>query len=253
MERRRRTRERQRVHERDGTRPRVPALHAPAGTDRAPAAQPAAGGRRTVAACPSCAAPLAAADATRCDYCGATVERAAPPPPPSPAELLANRFAALAEHPELPQILLRKPRGESPTGSYGNTLVTAILVVGMGLFGTVMFFQVAGRGVSSVFSLFPLAFAGVGVVMIAAKLSERQHLRHGRLRTEQVLVRDERTAIEGDSKTMTTRYHVTLESPTGRRREYPVAASLAAKVCRGDMGVAFFRDGFLVDVRIVRV
>jgi hypothetical protein len=123
----------------------------------------------------------------------------------------------------------------------------------IGLFIGLRFLEPPGAFFLRFMALFPLAFAAFGAAIIVGALIERRRVRHGRLRTSQVLVRDERTEVAGGQKHTRALYFLTLESQSGRRHEYPVAGARAGRVSPGDMGVAYFRDDHLIEVRVVRV
>lgn len=213
--------------------------------------------------CSHCSSPLTDASAATCAYCG--VALAGAPGPTTDA----SRFAAVERSPRYPELMRRQP---SATGAIVMYLfMLAFSVVWTSMAAT---FALVGAGIASVGAVVPakLAAVPVGVGAFVAllpglmavlgvlgfALALRKLLRFLRSPTTRTIgiIRDKRTQVStgaGSDRSVSTSYYLLLEARGGERTEHRVSAGLSGRVVAGDIGVAYLRDGDLLDFQVVTV
>jgi len=190
--------------------------------------------------CPQCGARPTRAGVSACEYCG-TLLSAPAAAPPSPFGDLAARFAALESHPDRPALLRHEPEMKRQRVQTALSVVFLSVFIGISLVIT-LFFAITVVGIP--LALVPLGMAGLGVWMMMRVLKKAARFRAAPLLRVPRLVIDERTHVSGggnDSRAR-TRYFVTLQGPEGERSEHLAPGSIAGRMTRGDMGIAYLKD-----------
>ena len=210
-------------------------------------------------ACPRCGAARASRSGARfCEFCGSEFPAASAPTELDPRlEAPARRFAKLAAHPDYAALLAKRPSSAAPLAQGLVGLVAAVVVLVMGAVALNAFrTQSAWIGSSHAgwASFVPYVVIGVGVLLVARVLGRTTRFAASPLEARPALVVDERTQVRGGGDApATTVYFVTLEDEGGRRRECAASGSVAGRVTRGDMGVAYVRADQLIDFERVAV
>lgn len=197
--------------------------------------------------CPNCGALPARTASQFCEFCGTelppvVVARAVGAASGPASGDLKARFANLANHPELAELMDYTP----PARTLG-------LHTGMSIFALVIF-AVFGLGLSIVFfgacppmGFLPLAIVVLGGYALSKQLVKTSRAQAAPLERLHAIVIDERTRVSGGGNSTTrTDYYATLEFPDGTRRELDAFSNVAGKITRGDMGVAYIKGQFLL-------
>jgi hypothetical protein len=194
------------------------------------------------AVCTNCGARAPELGARFCSFCGHELPRPAPAPlEPPPADPAAG-FRRLRRHPDFARLQTLVPAvGPQRVGAVGAVIFgVAFLSAGLVMIVPAMAFPPMAVPI--------VALLAFGLFFVVASARRAARLTRGALARVPARIADERTAVSGggDSQVQ-TRYFVSLESEHGTREEYEVDASVASKVAPGDVGVAYFKGGILVD------
>ena len=155
---------------------------------------------------------------------------------------VAERFRALASHPDLPG-LMEEQRVERGGGAWtlGTVGLLAVLAL-LGLFTSVLFFAFCPP-----LGLLPAALVAFGGYALVKQLGTRSVRTAEPLERLPVLIVDERTKLESDASTSArTRRHATIQLADGSRRELEVSGAVADHLRPGDMGLAELEGAILV-------
>lgn len=193
-------------------------------------------------ACQGCGFEPPHGEARFCERCGLALAAPGAPPPagtsgsgPTPDAFgdLPARFRALQAHPDLPQLLGTPP--DVPELA-GKTLPSLLLLLGLtvlGGFAALVCFQLCP----------PLGFVPLVLVLLGAGAVVRQMLWNARapLVASPALVVELRARLQPGAEHSHdhARHFVTLELPTGERRERESFASARASLAPGALGVAY--------------
>ena len=169
---------------------------------------------------------------------------------PEPEEQLINkRLKAAENHPEYPALLQIKPSAGALYGRFGCTAVFGVIFAG----GAMVMMSNVGGSSDSVFSAVLLFFAAVGIGMTLWGIFRFIKLSGAKLTRPSALVVDKRFAVRGSGgkhgSSTTTHYYVTLELRNGERQELESKEKVYGTITKDDVGVAYIRDGFLLDYR----
>jgi hypothetical protein len=191
--------------------------------------------------CSQCGAPFRAAEERFCTYCG--TQRPTPaPPPPTAAPDHSARFAAARAHASLRELMGRAPSTAGHT--LGGLFTMGCLVLFCVVAGTlVLGFNHAGAGL---FAVVPCFIFGVGLFLLVTFGARMARFHGSELERKLVRVLDERTDHSGGENSTTT-YYVTLEGEDRRRSELRLEGSLAGKLTRDDIGLAYVKGDVLLD------
>jgi len=212
-----------------------------------------AGGGR----CDGCNAAIAA-DAVRCEFCGAAVL------PSLDAPAGADVFARIREDRIFREVEARPPveghvgsrlRVASWMGCVGVAIAASILTGSVLIAGGASWgLSRAGGGTASIlpfaFVALPLLLCGVFVWVAMAARSRLRSFRQAPVRVVPALVVAKRTQGSGGKHAGTT-YYVTLELEDASRLELEAPGPTFGTAAEGDPCAAVLRGGFLVDLRHV--
>jgi len=211
----------------------------------------------TSSTCLHCGAKLRKRSQAYCEYCGAPLPGdGAPTYVERREEESAGRFQALREHAELPELLRREVSSTAlvASGAFASVFAVVFVMVALGMtgvFGSVGF--KAGGGPGMAFGIVPMLIAGAGILIAAKSIAYTRRIASSPLRRRPALVVDERTSMRGSRKHRHVVNHVTLEFEDGSREEVATKGSVAGKVARDDMGVAYLKADQLLDFARLRV
>ena len=211
----------------------------------------------TPSTCPHCGAKLRQHSQAYCEYCGAPLPRDGPATyVERREEESAGRFRALREHAELPGLLQREASSTSLVASGAFASVFAVVFVMLALGMTTIFagggFSGAG-GPGMALGIVPMLIAGVGIFIAAKSIAYTHRMATSPLRRRLALVVDERTSMRGSREHRRVVNHETLEFEDGSREEVATKGTVAGRVTRDDMGVAFTKAYYLLDFARLRV
>lgn len=186
--------------------------------------------------CASCGADILRPEARFCEHCGATLESAAPqPPPPDPFGDVPARFRALAAHPGLAALLAAKPEVPEIGGKLLPGLFVLLLLAVIGLFAGLVCFQICP----------PLGFVPLTLVGAGCFVTARRMLWNARtpLVARPALVVELRAKVQAGAEHSPshTRHFATLQFEDGTRAERECFASALAALEPGAMGVAYLK------------
>ena len=196
--------------------------------------------------CDNCGALAARISARFCEYCGTElpVQQVAEPPPESPSDRAAARFAALERHPETERWMSHTPSSSQVGGRFFQSMVGVVLFLVFGSVVTLVFFATCPP-----LGFIPLALVILMAIAMLKQASKVSAATRAELRRMPALVVDERTKITGGGRNdaTRTRYFATLQFADGTRRELDVFDDLAGRVTEGDAGIAFLKGDYLID------
>ena len=169
---------------------------------------------------------------------------------PEPEEQLINkRLKAVENHPEYPALLQIKPSAGALYGRFGCIAFFGVIFA---LVAMVMMSEMGGSS-ETIFVAILLFFTAVGIGMTVWGIYRFIKLSGAKLTRPSALVVDKRFAVRGGGgkhgSSTTTHYYVTLELRNGERQEIEAREKLYGKITKDDVGVAYIRDGFLLDYR----
>lgn len=161
---------------------------------------------------------------------------------------------AVERHPEYPALLRETPGvlryyvGFSVIALFGLLFAGGSVVMGAAV-------PSMDHAPDGLFHGFLLLFAAVGVGIFGFGLVRAVNLAASSLQCSPALLVDKRLSVRGGggSSGASTRYYVTLEFRDGQRRELESRGSLYGQVTKDDVGVAYFRERYLLDFRRVTV
>lgn len=139
----------------------------------------------------------------------------------------ADRFRAVREHSQYPELMRQTPRSWTELEVIGGAAVLVLALVVLSKLG--------GGAFSSVGTLITLMLLGGGGFTLAK--SYRVHA--APLQRSIGVVVDERMEVRGTRERTSTTYYVTLQFEQGQRREFAASADLAGRATRGDIGLAY--------------
>jgi uncharacterized protein DUF2500 len=203
-----------------------------------------------VVKCPACGGKLPQPLPYICPYCRAALAvsvTAAPQGTPPPHSILSERFAAAERDPEVARLMIREVMGSAAYFQSGFTVVFGIVFVGIIVFMLGLFNSV--DGLPGFVSVVPVIMLVIGVaVVVGAVMRLGSHASSPLLRRIGHIA-DERVEVSGGSNNGSARtsYYATLDFSDGSRSEYQVTRSLAGKLARGDLGLAYSKGGWLLD------
>jgi hypothetical protein len=195
--------------------------------------------------CPSCGARLITGE-KECPYCGNPVEGAR-----RSSQKPSHDFSALRKSRELQELLVFTP--SALRARAGQTFVT---IFGLVFTSFAVFFIVMAKrmGAPGIFRFFPMIFVLVGVAMLVGGLRGLVRLAASPLERLPAVIVGKRQHYDRDSEgSGSTTYYVTIQTEDGERKEHLVEGRLYGEVDEGDAGVAYFKGGFLLDFKRVRV
>jgi hypothetical protein len=100
-------------------------------------------------------------------------------------------------------------------------------------------------------AIVPALLCVLGLVQLSRSASRTVSFAGAGLERRLAVWRDERTEVSGGGKhsSATTEHFVLLEGRDGQRAEVECGGDVAGKHAPGDIGVAYLRDGVLLDFR----
>jgi hypothetical protein len=185
-----------------------------------------------------------------CEYCGSAVEHDVNVPPPARdrASERIERFDRLAEHPSFDKWMRWRPAQRETTSSGVNPAVigAGFIVVGIAI----------GLGVTSSHPPAPIAI----LPFVLVGLGVRTFIRANRASSEAAAPAKAYSALVVAKRTDVTTgeyggtsYFVTMEFRSGTRREYGVDGEFYGLVSDDDIGVAYIREGDLLNFKKIDV
>jgi hypothetical protein len=185
--------------------------------------------------CTSCGAEIPRPEARYCELCGAALPGEPEPPPPDPFGDVAARFRALAERPELPQLLAATPAVPELAG---KTLPSLLLLAGLavlGVFASLVCFQLCP----------PLGFVPLALVCVGFLVLGREMIWSARtpLVARAAMVMELRAKLQAGAEhsPANTRHHAVLRFDDGRQAEHECFHSALAGLETGALGVAYLK------------
>jgi hypothetical protein len=194
--------------------------------------------------CPFCGKAIQTAEAT-CPHCGNSVAQSSSVSAQGP-----TRPGQHSQDRELEELLRHTP---SVVGA-GARLV-AMFVFGLVLVGLVVFFFIMSakrRDAPPIFQVFFVIVGLGGLAMVVGAVRGFAKL------SRSPLLRVPAAVVAKRQKSSGGRYSqevclLTVQTEDGPRKEYPVSDTLFGEVEEGDTGVAYFKGGYLLDFRRLRV
>jgi hypothetical protein len=193
--------------------------------------------------CSQCSAPVQDDRWTTCPYCGTLLDK--PTIDPLRAVVAHERFAAAERAPGYEALIRHAPSVADELFGLGFLGLFQLLWIVAA--GTMTFYALP----SGAAALVPGAMCVIGVVWLVGSVSRAVRFSNAKLERRLLVWRDERTEVSGGGKhsSATTEHFVLLEGRDGQRLELECDGDVAGKHAAGDIGVAYLRDGVLLDFR----
>lgn len=156
------------------------------------------------------------------------------------SETVQDRLAKLEQHPEYARAMRHEPKSSTAAMMAFGIAVT----VGGGVIGvmaTTSFARTSG---------WCLALAGVACLAVAVFFAATPLERVLAYVANERIKADEEHDQDGSTRT-SRRHYVTLERVDGVKREYRADRELAEQLEEGDVGVAYLKAGFLLELRVL--
>jgi hypothetical protein len=182
-----------------------------------------------------------------CGYCGSLLPQPIPVPG-TPIEA-PERFEAVLRHPDLPRLLQRVPL-DSGAHSIGPGVM---LLVTMVVISAAMLPQITS-GDRDHLPAGILLLPGAVALFAVARIRNAWQSRSAPLRRNVAVILDDRVKVSGGGQhsSAITTYYLLLAERDGMRVEIETSEEIARRTAPGDIGVAYIRNGRLVDFTIVR-
>jgi len=203
--------------------------------------------------CGNCGASIKRLDTRVCGFCGVELPRdEAPVVVTTPHRDLAARFAALRVHADWPELMQRTPAESHVRNLLLFQMIFGLFFAGIGGFMALVFILTI---LMIPFAILPLSFLALGVWAVVDARKKTRRFDAAELQRVPALVVDERVKVSGgvQGATPMSSYFASLELEDGTRVELPASGSVAGRVTKGDVGVAYIKGRHLLDFARVRV
>jgi hypothetical protein len=152
-------------------------------------------------------------------------------------------------HPEFSALLALRPGALPLYGRFGWYAFVGVIFFLVARFMSTAVPHQTGGSFQTAFSVLLLCFSAVGIGITVWAIFRLIKLSLAKLSRPPALIVDKRISIRSSRRSTSTSYYITLELDDGERRELEAIGKLYGKVTKGDAGVAYIQDVFLLDYR----